>query len=470
MEDDLSKSSSKGCHHWLRRELRIKKELLPIKIVTFLYQGGIVAYMPFLTLHMMGMGITMTQIGFTYACMPFASIIGPPIAGILADRFGNYKLVLIMVMFMTAGLHHMLLYVPYNEPERISLSCGPGGYNLTSDSYHHCIQKNNYTLQGIHLKDCKFTCEEPDQNVNVCYNDDICLTYNSTQKVSFNISIALASENDDQEGVLDHIERVNYSRQPLTCSNHCRLNCQISGVADCVTKEFSLEYTFWIYLSTRLLATLFLGPSFTMLDASALALVKEHKGEFGKQRITGMIGGAVIPLLAGILVDFHSNQLGYQEFMSAFYLGNGLILIGIICLAFMTVKVEAQRSNFWADLKKLVSRIEIDIFLFMILLLGTSWGFIEMFLFIRLKELGATNFLMGLTMTVGFGVSLPFLFIADAIIEKVGRPSIFTLSFFMYGVRLIGYSLITNPWMCFPFEFLEVITFQLTWVAAVTYC
>jgi len=77
---------------------------------------------------------------------------------------------------------------------------------------------------------------------------------------------------------------------------------------------------------------------------------------------------------------------------------------------------------------------------------------------------------MGLTMTVGFGVSLPFLFVADTIVEKIGRPVIFTMSFFMYGVRLIGYSFITNPWMCFPFELLEVITFQLTWVAAVTYC
>ncbi|CAL4070476.1 unnamed protein product [Meganyctiphanes norvegica] len=44
------------------------------------------------------------------------------------------------------------------------------------------------------------------------------------------------------------------------------------------------------------------------------------------------------------------------------------------------------------------------------------------------------------------------------------------MSFFTYAIRMFGYSFLTNPWWCFPFELLEVVSYQLMWVAALTYC
>ncbi|XP_071534119.1 major facilitator superfamily domain-containing protein 6-like [Panulirus ornatus] len=135
-----------------------------------------------------------------------------------------------------------------------------------------------------------------------------------------------------------------------------------------------------------------------------------------------------------------------------------------------TMMVETSSKTLLQDLKELVTKVEIDLFLVMMLLLGCNWGFIESYLFVFLKELNAPNYLLGLTMTVGCLVGIPVMFVADWVVRMLGRPVIFIISFFTYTLRHFGYAYMANPWMVFPFEVLEVFTFQLMWVAGVTYC
>lgn len=52
---------------------------------------------------------------------------------------------------------------------------------------------------------------------------------------------------------------------------------------------------------------------------------------------------------------------------------------------------------------------------------------------------------------------------------QMGRVNVFITALAMYAVRYIGYSFITNPWMAFPFEALELFTNNLMRVAAVQY-
>ncbi|KAK8379420.1 hypothetical protein O3P69_019376 [Scylla paramamosain] len=214
----------------------------------------------------------------------------------------------------------------------------------------------------------------------------------------------------------------------------------------------------------------FLASSFTMMDATSLALVKQHNAEFGKQRILSTIGQATVPLLAGILVDAHSASLGYSDYMPAVYLGCSLALVATFIVMRLDVEVETGSGSMVQDLKQLVTRLEIDLFLLMILILGSNWGFIESYLFLYLIELKAPNYLLGLTLTVGCLTGVPVMYVADKIISKLGRPAIFIISFFSYAARHFGYAFMTDPWLVFPYELLEIFTYQIMWVAAATYC
>lgn len=103
------------------------------------------------------------------------------------------------------------------------------------------------------------------------------------------------------------------------------------------------------------------------------------------------------------------------------------------------------------------------------MVLGGAWGYIESFLFWLLQDMGGSKALMGLTITIGGLVSIPFLVMSGPIIKKIGHPNVIFLGFVFYAIRLVGYSLIYNPWLCLIFEAMESITFGLSFTAAVTY-
>lgn len=100
---------------------------------------------------------------------------------------------------------------------------------------------------------------------------------------------------------------------------------------------------------------------------------------------------------------------------------------------------------------------------------GSAWGFIENFLFWFLEDLGGSKSLMGLTITVGGVLGIPLLVLSGPIVKKLGHAHVIFIGFVFYAIRLIGYSVINNPWLCLIFEAMESITFGLSFTAAVTY-
>ena len=88
-----------------KAHLRVNRALLPLKAVMFLFYGGSICrfadiqsnpsnyiiifvyvafsavLLPYITLHMLQIGITIEEVGIIYAVLPFASCLGPPIAG-----------------------------------------------------------------------------------------------------------------------------------------------------------------------------------------------------------------------------------------------------------------------------------------------------------------------------------------------------------------------------------------------------
>lgn len=69
---------------------------------------------------------------------------------------------------------------------------------------------------------------------------------------------------------------------------------------------------------------------------------------------------------------------------------------------------------------------------------GTAWGYIESFLFWLLQDLGASNSLMGITVTIGGIGGLPLLVLSGPIIERFGHANVLFVGFIFYSIRLLG--------------------------------
>ena len=97
---------------------------------------------------------------------------------------------------------------------------------------------------------------------------------------------------------------------------------------------------------------------------------------------------------------------------------------------------------------------------------------VERLLFIYLRDdLGASNFLCGLTVTVTVIFELPIFMYADQLLKLFGHHGMFLIAMVAHTVRVFLYTLLTREavYAILPIEITHGITFACMWTAAVEY-
>ena len=140
----------------------------------------------------------------------------------------------------------------------------------------------------------------------------------------------------------------------------------------------------------------------------------------------------------GILMDYIARKYndGEHNYYVPFFGHDFFLLICICSICMISMDLNLTKSTGLKGLKKLFSNLDICIFLAVMFMLGNCFGFVETYLFLYLKgEMGAPMKLLGLTITTGALVSIPFLFTGDWIVEKMGNENVFTTAFMAYAIR-----------------------------------
>jgi len=221
-----------------------------------------------------------------------------------------------------------------------------------------------------------------------------------------------------------------------------------------------------VYFIFRMMATMALASCFILLDAQTIQMcaVEEKHGKvgaYGRQILYKTLAQAVISPLVGLLMDYITAQQGQPNYVASFIIADIMLLLAFVCALKIDMDLELPMSkDAMGGLKAILTNFEILLFLMMMFVCGAMYGFVETFLFVFLKEdLHAPMYLLGLTITTGAVVSLPFLYYSDAVVKKVGCEVVIAVALLMYAVRYVGYSYIYCAWYAFPFEALEVFTF-----------
>ncbi|XP_037783152.1 major facilitator superfamily domain-containing protein 6-B-like isoform X2 [Penaeus monodon] len=223
------------------------------------------------------------------------------------------------------------------------------------------------------------------------------------------------------------------------------------------------------YLAVRLLNVFTLATTGTLFNGAAVAILKQHDGDYGLQKVYGSLGSIVLTPISGLLIDVFSDASGRQDFRPAFFLYFALKLAGSICILFLKLDFKIPSNRVMKDFRAIVKKPEIITFLMVMLISGACFGVLDTFLFWLLQDMGARKSLMGITVSVGTAAGIPILLVSGQMIQKLGHVNTIILGFAFYVIRMLGYSLITNPWWSLPFEMLECFTVSLMSTAAVTY-
>ncbi|KAL3289336.1 hypothetical protein HHI36_022774 [Cryptolaemus montrouzieri] len=290
----------------------------------------------------------------------------------------------------------------------------------------------------------------------------------------FGVNVPELDEKDLRCGGLVLSANVSTQVRLKNYSNDCILQkCNFrSGGPEVCPPEYAKSdpNIFWIYFIVRFLANTMMTAGVTIMDPIALNMIERYGGDFGKEKLFASLGMALFSPITGILIDKNSQKLDYTDYSPAFYAHDVLLIISAVSVFLMPLGDKLPADNVFKDLKIVLRIPAIAIFIAALCILGNLWGFIESFLFFYLRDLGAPNYLLGITVTVGTLSSLPFLYGADRITKTIGHINIIIIAFFAHALRLVGYSVIESAWWCFPFEALESVSVHLMWVAAATYC
>ncbi|XP_043287431.1 major facilitator superfamily domain-containing protein 6-B [Venturia canescens] len=607
------------------------KELLPLKLIFFVQASTLYVLYPYLTIHMRELGINVEETAIMSAVTPFVAIVMPPIAGMIADRIGNFKILLSLFSSFGGGAALLLLLVPVGRmtvqfPERVvmDVSC-PGteseliytmsqnhpcetklqpkittriescGYichvDIQNETDHQAmLQSRGYTVRHFDLAEglntsYAYTLTESELPPPLkAYSDDLrehrkmknneyfktsvrqlskstyffptrqlydyrCTrrvpTQSSVESVDNSTSLGAPKRNESfcefgeissegkrvanvypdiwtklksvESNYIDRLEKkrrflveemapvgsdvfdgvrcqnpdvattrvsidvplVNWTVGNVTYKNlyieNCSKRCVLTALRSemCSNKETVVEYniqlTFWLYLGIRVFIGIIGGTAFAMFEGAVIAILREQKADYGLQRIYGSIGGMISSPLSGLFIDWASQGKVYTDFRPAFYLYAALKIASGVLMLSINLEFKSPASNVVSDVVSVLKNVEIVALLLACFMLGTAWGYIESFLFWLLQDLGGSRSLMGITITVGGIAGIPLLVLSGPIIEKIGHPNVLFIGFVFYAVRLLGYSLIYNPWLSLIFEALESVTAALSFTAAVTY-
>ncbi|CAG4978357.1 unnamed protein product [Parnassius apollo] len=586
-----------------------QKKLIPLKILFFVHASTLFVLYPYLTIHMRELGINVEETAIMSAVTPVISIVMPPLAGMLADKIGNFRLLLALSSALGGASALLLLAVPVGRititfPPAVQLVTTCDGHilqlqhvqdypcmplhpyafdvnltistcgfvcELTSDisskeieamihsgSYDVRLQSDKHdqrllyrhTLLSLRqpkalMKDqstsrimtddpffnttvsklsdheiffptpklyqmqcsqngnnvtCQFGSKDflPDlimeSNVQIAntsfrmrISHDVQKVSTETKKYWVNAVSAINGTNYDKDyervdsttcednfiGTQDvESVRVQIGPRLLTkCSSACAVLTPRKNLCENFQQQVELDpsFTFWAYLAVRVFIGIIGGTAFAMFEGAVIAIIREQRADYGLQRLYGSIGGMISSPLSGLLIDYASRGKGYTDFRPAFYLYAVLkVLSGVLMLS-IDLDFKQPAQNILEDVISVFRNVEIVALFIACFIMGTAWGYIESFLFWLLQDLGASRSLMGITITVGGIAGLPLLVLSGPIIKKLGHANVLFIGFVFYAIRLLGYSLIYNPWLCLIFEALESVTSSLSFTAAVTY-
>jgi len=486
--------------------------LLPLKFTLFFFNGASFAIMPYLTIHMKDIGINDVDIALMYAILPFCVFIAPPIVGFFADKLGNYIRVLLMSIVGCAIFHTLLLAVPTNlshvdypqttltmKHTDVKLQWAQCGDNPNTKIRNPEEKEKDPLPIFFEMNNCTLDCPKLNNlmvaqaylGIAVTYESMICgqigvkhcKVWPGQRKVEF-VRVNTNVSGNDESGKAS----ISFFTDSDPCITNdindetilgirpdCDLSCEVRTnlVERCGDSNSGNRLiTNGVYFIFRMMATMSLASCFILLDAQTIQMcaVEEKHGKvgaYGRQILYKTLAQAIISPLVGALMDYITAQQGQPNYVASFIIADIMLAISFVCALKIDMDLELpENKDAMGGLKSILTNFEILLFLVMMFVCGTMYGFVETFLFVFLKEdLHAPMYLLGLTITTGAVVSLPFLYYSDSIVKKLGVYNSLVWTLLMYGVRYLGYSYTNCAWYAFPFEALEVFTFALLQVA-----
>ncbi|XP_066282588.1 major facilitator superfamily domain-containing protein 6-like isoform X1 [Branchiostoma lanceolatum] len=268
-------------------------------------------------------------------------------------------------------------------------------------------------------------------------------------------------------------------RRRLEEDNHTKTTCSLPGGvgramdlrgADDTHAQPWFSLTFWLVFWIMFTSHGAQWSSTSQVEAATYQIIKKKDDStFGRQRLWGSMGFGLFSLLSAVAMDTFTDSPGNKtDYSVTFYMFLAFMLVSLGFLFFLDDWSTGPSVAFLEGVSELLSHLHLVIFLFAVLLLGAYDGAGDTFMYWHLKDLGASQTVIGINMFVRTLVEVPLFLVSGWFIDKIGHVWALQLSFVVFALNFLGYSLIGNPWWAVLIDVIHGYQ-AITWTAATSY-
>ena len=204
------------------------------------------------------------------------------------------------------------------------------------------------------------------------------------------------------------------------------------------------------------------SPTSSLVDSAVLTLLGDHRERYGRIRAWGTIG-------YGVIAPFAASLIGRLGLKWAFWGYAILMLGGLLVITQIPFRQSSSSGSFRGGVRVLLANQPWMLFLVMVFIAGIGMATINNYLFVYMQSLGASKTLMGIALTVSTLSEIPAMFFSDRLLRRIGARGMLVIAMTTIGLRLICYSLTTQPWVVLVIQLCHGLTFAAIFTAGVYY-
>ena len=480
-------------------------------IFFFAAQGSL---LPYLALFFKQLELPANQIGVITGLKPYIAFFFIPFWGCFADRFKKGKLLFVisMVAVILGMVAYALIPIDICETKLTDLS---KRYNPNVIKHSVLLNRTSHTSkyeaidqQSFQENPINYSAGESSLRNKRLSNrseliNHITLKEESTEFAKVIESDGIAHSGRHEMGSLDGLSEMADTSSEETPWSQADMIAFQDQKRQTVKERNS--YIFLYLLLATILSTMLSCPSLTLADTATVNLLKRNNEthKYGKQRLWGSIGYGSMAFLIGAAISrthlcppgsARRKDVNYYPCFVMYVVYNTIALVigtqfdfnsgGRKDNADKDTPAAAQKedgepsrsedetnTNGKAILAglKLLTRPKHAMFIATAFYVGITMGFIRVFLFWHLKDIGGTQILFSIMTAVNCVAEVTLYFLSTKLIAYMGAVRVLYLGLICYSIRLFYYAIVSNPWTVLPVELLSGITTAAVWAAMMSY-
>jgi PPP family 3-phenylpropionic acid transporter len=227
---------------------------------------------------------------------------------------------------------------------------------------------------------------------------------------------------------------------------------------------FTLPYlSFFVpILLFAIVFNIFLAPVTSFADSASMYILGDQKAMYGRIRLGGTLGYAVMALVGGMLVQ--QNGISWAFWSCGFFFS----LAFFVALR-LTHNPEKGSDSTWRGIRILMSNPRWLLFLAVAFAGGLAQVASGTYLFAYLGELGAEASIMGLILMVGTLSEIPVLLFSNRLVGRFKPYGLLMVGITITGLRLLAFAASSTPWQAILVQLFNGLTFAVMWIAGVAY-